>query len=110
MRYETSRTDRKYPQATLKVEYRGIGDIRTAQCGTLDDFLTSRYCLFSADTNGNLFRGDVAHDPWELQEAQAIVHENSMTDWLDIELPDTAPLLHFACYTSVIASSLRKLS
>jgi len=107
--YQSHRTDSKYPAASLKVEYRGLGEVRKAQRGTLEDFLTNRYSLYSANQNGQLYRGDVAHDPWELQDAQAIVHENSMVDWLGIELPDTQPLLHFACHTSVTAGAIRKV-
>ncbi len=108
--YDSHRTDSKYPKASLKVEYRGLGTVREAQRGTLEHFLTSRYSLYSSnEKTGHLYRGDVMHDPWELQDAQAIVHENSMTHWLGIDIPDTPPLLHFACNTSVTAGAIRKV-
>ena len=108
--YTSRRTDSKFPEANLKVEYRGIGESRQAQRGTLEHFLTHRYSLFSANRKGRLFRGDIEHDPWELCDAQAIVHENTICDWLGVSLPDTAPLLHFACKTDVVAGPIEAVT
>ena len=92
------------------MEYRPIGPVYEAARGTLVDWLTSRYSLFAADQGGNLFRGDIAHEPWQLRDAQAIVHTNTMTDGIGVDLPETEPLLHFSCETKVLAGSIRKVS
>lgn len=110
IRYSSQRTHRNEPAAELSVEYRPIGPAYEAARGTLLDWLTSRYSLFSADRQGNLHRGDIVHDPWSLRDAQAIVHTNSMTDGIGVELPDELPLLHFSALTKVVAGPIRKLS
>lgn len=109
IRYKNSRTHRGEPAAELDVEYRPIGPVYEAARGTLLDWLTSRYSLFSANKKGQLFRGDVAHEPWQIRDAQAIVHTNTMTDGIGVDLPDTEPLLHFSCTTKVLAGSIRKI-
>lgn len=109
IRYDSNRTHRGEAEARLKVEYRPIGSDYLAKEGSLDRWLTSRYSLFSANSKGHLFRGDIEHPEWHLRDAQAIIHENTMTNGLGIELPDEAPLLHFACKTKVKAGRIRRV-
>lgn len=109
IRYESQRTHRGEPAAELSVEYRPIGPVYEAARGTLLDWLTSRYSLFSADSKGQLFRGDIAHDPWQLRDAQAIVHANTMTDGIGVDISGDDPLLHFSKLTKVLAGSIRKV-
>ncbi len=104
--YSSQRTHRNELPASLRVDYRPIGDIFKAQPGSLEEFLTSRYCLYSADSQHRIFRGEIDHAPWELREAQAIVKENTMTEWLGIRIPDDPPILHFAKLAKVVAWSL----
>ena len=110
IRYNSQRTHRGEPSAELNVEYRPIGPEYEAARGTLLDWLTSRYTLFSADSRGNIFRGDIAHDPWSIRDAQAIIHCNTMTEGIEVELPDEQPLLHFSGLTKVVAGPIRKLA
>src|SRR5207247_177439 len=44
-------------------EYGAAGDCFTAQPGSLEHFLTERYCLYAGD-GGRLFRADIHHPPW----------------------------------------------
>jgi uncharacterized protein len=92
--------------ATFKIDYRPIGKSFQAKHGSLEEFLTSRYCLYSADGQGKIFRGEIDHAPWQLHEAQAIVRENTMTDWMGVQLPSETPLLHFAKHAKVVAWTL----
>lgn len=64
--------------------------------GSIDNFLTERYCLYSTDKSGRAFRGVIHHDVWPLQPAEAEIYENTMTLPIGIELPDCKPLLHYA--------------
>lgn len=94
--------------AKFKVDYRPIGKPFQANPGSLEEFLTSRYCLYSADKQGMIYRGEIDHAPWLLSHAQAIIRENSMTDWMGVQLPSETPLLHFARHTKVIAWTLEE--
>jgi uncharacterized protein YqjF (DUF2071 family) len=107
--YDSTRSHRGEPAAKLKLEYRPIGSPFLAQPNTLESFLTARYCLYSSDPKGNIYRGEVDHAPWELRGAQAIIKNNTMTDWLNIDLPDEAPILHYAKKTSVVAWAIKKV-
>ena len=71
--------------------YRPAGEVRRAAAGTLEHWLTERYCLYTATT-----RADILHEPWPLQDAEARIDVNTMAQSAGIELPASAPLLHFA--------------
>jgi len=107
--YSSQRTHRGEPSANFEVDYRPLGPAFQPEPGTLEQFLTSRYCLYSANAKGDIFRGEINHDPWELREAQAIIKQNTMTDWLGIQLPDEPPLLHYAKRTDALAWTIKKL-
>lgn len=83
--------------------YRPTGEVYHAQRGTLEHWLTERYCLYTvvADgtvPNGTLYRGEIQHAPWPLQPAEAELTVNTMTLPPSLVLPDPLhpPLLHFA--------------
>jgi hypothetical protein len=71
--------------------------------GTLGDFLVNRYCLYAADARGRVFRGEIDHPPWPLQEAAAEVTLDTMTRPLGFELPASKPLRWFARRLEVVA-------
>jgi uncharacterized protein len=95
-------TRRRAPGATLAVRYRPVGDVFNAQPGTLEHFLTERYCLYTLDGRRRLLRADIHHPPWPLQPAEAVVDGNTMTAPYGIELPDRQPLLHVAQRQDVV--------
>src|SRR5205085_11176287 len=89
------RSARARGQAALRAEYRAIAPPRESLPGTLEHFLTERYCLYVVD-HGQVSRAQIHHVPWPLQTAEAIFEENSMAAAAGITLPDAEPLLHFA--------------
>jgi uncharacterized protein YqjF (DUF2071 family) len=95
------------PKVGLAGRYRPIGAPRPTTEGELDHWLTARYCLFSANRAGKIFRCDVQHAPWLLQPAEAEMEQNTMTVPLGIDLPTRPPLLHFGKRGDVDASWLR---
>jgi uncharacterized protein YqjF (DUF2071 family) len=84
------------PPAEFRGSYRGIGDVRPPRPGTLEYFLTERYCLYAVNHRHIPYRLDIHHPPWPLQSADAQIGVNTMADAAGIRLPATAPLLHFA--------------
>jgi uncharacterized protein YqjF (DUF2071 family) len=72
--------------------YRPTGDVSAAAPGSLEHFLTERYCLY-AEHEGKLFRADIHHRPWPLQPAEAQIDLNTMPP---LRVPDGEPLLHYS--------------
>ena len=101
--YRSRRTHKGAPPATFEGRYWPSGDVRHAEPGSLEYFLTERYCLYSADGEGRVWRGHIHHCPWPLQRCEAEVLENTMSGQIGVELPQRKPLLHFAKYLDVRA-------
>ena len=108
--YKSTRTHKGEPPAKLNCEYRPIGTPYRAEPDSLEYFLTARYCLYCGNSAGKVFRGEIDHDPWDLQQAQAIVQENTMFNGLDIEPVDDKPILHYAQHVAAKAWAIRAVS
>lgn len=91
--YSSSRRERT--SAEFHGSYRPTSPARESQKGTLENWLTERYRLYTASA-GKLFHADIHHVPWPLQDAEAEIATNTMAQASGIKLPDTKPLLHFS--------------
>ena len=109
VRYRSDRTARNAPTATFGARYRPVGDMFTATPGSLEYYLTERYCLYTVDERFTLRRLEIHHPPWQLRSAEAEIDENTMADAAGVRLPSMAPLLHFAKRQDVLAWRLRHL-
>lgn len=69
--------------------------------GSIEHFLTERYCLYTTDRRGQMLRGDIHHTPWPLEPAEAEFLVNDLPAAHGIRLPDVAPLLYFSRELSV---------
>lgn len=98
------RCQRRCPEqgpAELDVEYRPVGPTYQTREGTLEHFLTARYCIYTRDKSGELLRGEIDHPPLKLRNAQAIIHRNTMLQSLGLALPDQCPRLMYVHHTRV---------
>jgi hypothetical protein len=83
----------------FKARYRGLGPTRKlaeSRPGTLEHFLTERYCLFSKNRAGQPIRANVHHVPWPLEEAEAEIERNDLADAIGIALPKEGPVLYYS--------------
>jgi len=82
--------------AEFDAQYSPAGAIFRPKVGSLDYFLTERYCLYTHDSSANAYRVHIHHVPWELQPAEAQISLNTMVNAAGLRLPSMAPLLHYA--------------
>jgi uncharacterized protein YqjF (DUF2071 family) len=101
--YESIRTHKGGGAAEFTAAYGPTGQPYAAARGSIDHWLTERYCLYAAAPRGRLFRGDIHHERWPLQPAVADIAVNTMTAPLGIQLPSLPPLVHFARRLDVVA-------
>ncbi|MFN2200481.1 MAG: YqjF family protein [Caldilineaceae bacterium] len=94
--YKSERTHKHAPPATLSAEYYPVDGIEYTLPGTLDHWVSERYCLYTTDRQGRLLQAQVHHLPWPLQKADCQFHTNTMIEAAGLPLPVAAPLLHFA--------------
>jgi uncharacterized protein len=93
--------------AEFRGSYRAVGPARVRDKGSLEDFLTARYCLYTMHQE-QIYRCDIHHLPWPLQYAEASIECNTMAAAAQIALPDMVPLLHFSKKLDVLVWPLRR--
>jgi hypothetical protein len=83
----------------FEARYKGLGPTRRlaeSRPGSIEYFLTERYCLFSRNGAGQVVRANVHHVPWPLEDAEAEIERNDLAEAIGITLPDEAPVLHYS--------------
>jgi len=103
VRYSSRRAATDRAEAAFVGRYRPTGPVFAPQPGSLDYFLTERYCLYTVNDAFALRRLEIHHPPWALQAAEATLEVNTMADAAGIRLPSMAPLLHFAKRQDMVA-------
>ncbi len=96
----------------FKARYRGLGPTRKlveSRCGSLEYFLTERYCLFTTNHAGQAMRASIHHVPWPLEEAEAEIEQNDLAAAVGIRLPDVEPVLHYSRRLAVYVWQLERL-
>ena len=101
IRYRSFR--REEPGAEFLGDYRPISDARRSAPGSLAYFLTERYCLYSADSGGGIWRGEILHEPWPLQAGEVEIERSTMLQALGLAQPKERPVVHFARRLDVVA-------
>ena len=89
------RSRRSPKPAEFEAFYRPVSPVAPAPAGTLEHFLTERYCLYTV-AGGRVYRAVIHHAPWPLQRAEADVVKNTMAAATGIALPEEAPHLLFS--------------
>lgn len=101
--YASTRTDSRAAPAYFRAIYHPTGTTFIPEKNSLEYFLTARYCLYTTDAHGNILRGEIHHNPWQLQFADAEIETNTMTEPVGLKLPNEPPLLHFSKTIEMVA-------
>lgn len=91
--------------------YRGLGPSRKmVDCapGSLEYFLTERYCLFTRGSDGQPMRANIHHIPWPLEAAAAEIERNDLAAAMGIALPHQPPVLHYSRRLAVYVWQLER--
>jgi uncharacterized protein YqjF (DUF2071 family) len=106
IQYTSRRTHRGATPGDFVGRYHPTSDPFQAEPGSLDHFLVERYCLYAQDKQDGLYRGDIHHTPWSLQQAKAEIETNTVAPF---PLPDIEPRLHYGRRIEVLVWGLQKL-
>ncbi len=109
IRFDSSRRGSSDP-VRFRAGFRPTSEPHESRPGTLEHWLTERYCLYAQSPRGELFRADVHHVPWPLQSAEAEIELNELTNPFGIELAGEPPLLHFSKRIDVVVWGLETVA
>ena len=108
LRFRSRRT-RAGDRAELACSYRPSGPAQEPRPGTLEHFLTERYCLYTVDRLARPCRLEIHHNPWPLQPADATIEANTMGAANGCPVAGPPPLLHYARRQDMIAWGLTRV-
>lgn len=94
--------------AEFRARYRPVGPVHLRAPGSLEHWLTERYCLYTT-TGRSVFRAEIHHLPWPLQDAAAEIEVNTMAAAAGITLPPFPSRLHFSGRLEVLVWPLRRV-
>ena len=80
----------------FKGKYGPAGEVYESKPETLEHWLTERYCLYSQAPGGTIYRGEIHHQPWPLQPAEASIEVNELARPFGFENEGEPALLHFS--------------
>ncbi|HET7218184.1 MAG TPA: DUF2071 domain-containing protein [Vicinamibacterales bacterium] len=89
--------------AELAARYGPAGEAFEPRAGSLEYFLTERYCLYNKSRRGTPYRLEIHHPPWALHVARGQLVRNTMVQASGLALPTQSPLLHFVERQDVVA-------
>jgi uncharacterized protein YqjF (DUF2071 family) len=98
--YSSNRTDGDAPEARLEAKWQIGETLPFSHPGSLEFFLTERYCLYAAHKQ-KLYRSRIYHEPWPLRKASLSSLDSTMIESHGLPTPKDAPLLHYAEEISV---------
>ena len=102
----TSRRLATRQSVRFEATYSSRGLVTPSLPGSLEAFLTERYCLFTHH-GGRLSVGHIHHLPWPLEVAEAEIRVNELPQAHGITLPNRPPVLHLARELHVYIWSLK---
>ncbi|MDQ3820725.1 MAG: DUF2071 domain-containing protein [Acidobacteriota bacterium] len=93
--YSSRRTETDSPTAEFDATWGAGETIPYSKPGSLEFFLTERYCLYAAHGD-KLYRCRIHHQPWPLQKAELSELDSTMIESQGLPTPKGEPLLHYA--------------
>lgn len=103
------RAHRRGGDAAFEGVYAPSSAVRESTPGTLEHWLTERYCLYACSPRGDLFRAEVHHVPWPLQDATASISRNTIGHPHGLDLSSEPATLHFSQRIDVVVWSPEKI-
>lgn len=88
-------------EVIFKGSYRPISEPFFPETGSLNHWLMERYFLW-ADRENSLYRGDIHHKPWAIQEAEVNIEKENMIPAIKREAILGDPIFHYVSSKRVL--------
>lgn len=102
IQYTSRRTHYGIPAARFKARYRPTSHASVPEAGSFAKWLVERYCLYSANAAGTVFRADVHHRPWALCDVDAEIETNTLDAGFDFSLSGPPAAAQYAHRLDVV--------
>lgn len=89
--------------------YRATSAPFTTKNGTLDYWLTERYCFYTTNKKGQLRICEILHQAWPIQQAEVEIINNSLPIMQYIDDKNYTPLVHYSSGVDVRIWPLKRI-
>jgi len=96
--------------ARFEARYAPSGPVALTAPGSLEHWLTERYCLYAQANGGPVYRAEIHHEPWPLQPASATIQRNQMFQAAELAVGGSPALQHFSRRLEVIVWGRERVS
>lgn len=93
---ERKKTDKGDISVQFSCRYKAISAPFHTQKGTLDHWLTERYCFYTINKLGHIKRCEISHEQWPIQHAEVDIIHNSLPIMNDVDKLEQPPLIHYS--------------
>ena len=100
--YHSRRTHDGAPAAELRARYRPMGGASESALGSVDNWLTERYCLYAVDRERRIHRAEIHHRAWSLRSAEAVFEVNTMAEAAGVPVHGVPSRLSFSRRLDVV--------
>ncbi|MGG1398021.1 DUF2071 domain-containing protein [Bacillus salipaludis] len=94
---------------TFKGKYVPVSEVYFPKEGTLDHWLTERYCLYSSNNGDNIYCGEIHHLPWPLQKAEMEIFRNTLLSPFHFDISEVDPIVHFSTGVESLMWNIKKI-
>ncbi|MBT2709211.1 DUF2071 domain-containing protein [Pseudomonas sp. ISL-84] len=108
--FQSLRKEKTNRPMSFKALYKPVSNVFFPEEGSLDHWLTERYCLYSTNNTSKIFCGEIHHLPWALQKAEFEIQSNSLLSPFKINLIDTNPVAHYSTGVEALIWNIQKVS
>lgn len=77
-------------------QYRVLPISSLTKKGTLEEWLLERYCFYTTNTKGKVFRCDIIHEPWSIHNVELENMKNDLLSTFHIQSESTQPLVQYS--------------
>lgn len=115
MNYELSenggylRSDRFIGSVEFEMRYRKIGEIFESEIGSLQEWLSERYCLYSKSNHTEFYRVEVHHKKWPLQNCEVSISKNDILKASNLEVDLDSMIVNYSPGVDVISFRPEKI-
>ncbi len=99
-------SERRSRPAVFDAAYQPISAPQFPESGTLEHFLTERYCLYTV-AGGRVWSADIHHARWPLQQVRAEISRDTVSAAAGLTLSGAPELMHYSVEQEVLIWPLR---
>lgn len=100
---------RKGTRVSFEGSHTPIRGSKTTEKGTLEHWLTERYCQYSTMNDRDMYSSEILHAPWSLQPVNVEIRKNTLFLPYHLNFLNLDPISHFSTGVDALMWNIKKV-